>query len=229
MLNIAIIDDDHHQRIDNKKRIKNIDCAIEFCVFDHAYHSDLKKQNHYDIYIFSISKLNEQQFKIIKEIRKINCPAIFILIIDQKFVFEQFFDLQPFLFIRKNQFDRDFKVIVSLIARRYKKEFITLHFVENGRKKDIKIHLITYIEAYSHRVVIHQIKEKSIVVTKNLRDILEDVEKYGIVQIHKSYLVNLSYIKMVKWNQVLITNNVILPVGRKYKDLLFQQYYKSKQ
>ena len=46
----------------------------------------------------------------------------------------------------------------------------------------------------------------------------------NFVQIHKSYIVNLDYLKGINKNEVLLFNNSRLPIGRKYRDLFYERY-----
>ncbi|MGB0175996.1 MAG: LytR/AlgR family response regulator transcription factor [Owenweeksia sp.] len=46
------------------------------------------------------------------------------------------------------------------------------------------------------------------------------------VRVHKSYLVNISFIKKVAGNQIYLSENVTVPLGRAYKDGFLSKYVK---
>ncbi|KAB1154538.1 LytR/AlgR family response regulator transcription factor [Tenacibaculum aiptasiae] len=50
----------------------------------------------------------------------------------------------------------------------------------------------------------------------------------SFVQIHKSYIVNTSYLEKVSGNQVYISNEEVLPLGRAYKEDFLQKFVKYK-
>ena len=50
----------------------------------------------------------------------------------------------------------------------------------------------------------------------------------SFVQIHKSYIVNTSYLDKVSGNQVYMSNEEVLPLGRAYKEDFLQKFVKYK-
>lgn len=49
----------------------------------------------------------------------------------------------------------------------------------------------------------------------------EQLTNKGFIRIHKSYLVNKKNIAKVTSNQVILTNNEVIPLGRKYKNNIY--------
>ncbi len=80
---------------------------------------------------------------------------------------------------------------------------------------------IMYVESERNRVhfVIENMVDKFTEYCK-----LDEVERqflgYGFVRIHKSYLVNISFIKKIKWSEVILKNGKTLPVPKnRYKEV----------
>ena len=83
---------------------------------------------------------------------------------------------------------------------------------QEGEKK-IRIENILYIESCKHYLRIKHINGEC-----EMRGKISNLEKwmsnYGFVQTHRSYLVNVRYMKMVRANEVELDNGEILSVSR---------------
>ena len=53
---------------------------------------------------------------------------------------------------------------------------------------------------------------------KKISTLYQELEYFGFIQIHKSYLVNDKYIDYVTTQEMVLSNQVTLPRGRKFKD-----------
>lgn len=67
-------------------------------------------------------------------------------------------------------------------------------------------------------------KEKEITICGSLKEWKLKLEKCNIIQIHKSYLVNLDYISDVKDMVILDSVKKTLPIGRSYRDFTKLKY-----
>ncbi|MBO5551292.1 MAG: LytTR family transcriptional regulator [Lachnospiraceae bacterium] len=78
---------------------------------------------------------------------------------------------------------------------------------------------IVYIESYRHRIIFHT-EKKNYSIYKPLGEIEEMLAGMGFLRIHKSFIVNLEYVRSVK-NYILTLYdgmNFIVPRGR-YKEV----------
>ena len=85
---------------------------------------------------------------------------------------------------------------------------------------------IIYIESYRHKIVFHT-EDKSYSIYKPLGEIEEMLAGMGFLRIHKSFIVNLGYVRSV--NNYILTlydgMNFIVPRGR-YREVK-QKYINS--
>ncbi|MFK8059249.1 MAG: LytR/AlgR family response regulator transcription factor, partial [Polaribacter sp.] len=87
-------------------------------------------------------------------------------------------------------------------------------------KKIIKLNLeeIYHIEAYGNYVKIYA--DKMILTPQTLSDFLEKLSD-DFIRIHKSFIINFKYLKMIDGNQIILQNDTKLPIGKSFKkDLL---------
>ncbi|AKL94325.1 two component transcriptional regulator [Clostridium aceticum] len=86
----------------------------------------------------------------------------------------------------------------------------------------IKQEEIIYIESISRKLLIVTVKEKFIVSTYTLNQILDKLTE-DFLQCHKGYIVNINYVKKIdKLNNLiqLKETDFRIPIGRKYKEIL---------
>lgn len=91
----------------------------------------------------------------------------------------------------------------------------------NGENIVIPQHEIMYIESTGNYLKLYRNKIKSpIVIYGTLLSISEDLKNDRFIQVHRTYIVNKNFIKTVAQHDLLLTNDVQLPIGRKFKILL---------
>ena len=107
------------------------------------------------------------------------------------------------------------------LKRESSNKITTITYNLNSENIEIPINEIIYIESMGNYIKVHSCKNRMpIVIYKSLLNILNEVKNTDLVQIHRSYIVNKSYISSVEQNKIILLNTSELPVGRKYKILL---------
>ena len=80
---------------------------------------------------------------------------------------------------------------------------------------------IICIESFGHYFKLHlDNNKKTFVVYGTLLNLVKEIENSSFIRVHRSYIVNSGKIANYKENLLTLTNNMIVPVGRKYKILL---------
>ena len=78
---------------------------------------------------------------------------------------------------------------------------------------------IRYIESSGRYIIVHDSGGEYKLKGK-LNDIYERVKEFGFLFIHKSYIVNSSYVSIYKYDAVQMTDGTILPISQKYRKLM---------
>ena len=89
---------------------------------------------------------------------------------------------------------------------------------------NVELRSIKYIKADGDYTKVHFGDSKKL-INNSLRFWVEQLPEALFCQVHKSYIVNVSYIEKVSGNQLIIEDQAI-PIGRTYKDLFFDKYLK---
>lgn len=89
-------------------------------------------------------------------------------------------------------------------------------------KKLIKIDLdaINHLEAYGNYIKVHT--DRMILTPQTLSEFLEKLPN-NFVQIHKSFVINFEHLKLIEGNQIVLQNEVILPIGKSYRKTVLEK------
>ena len=185
---------------------------------------DINKNERYDLIFLDIEmdKINGLEVgHIIRE--KMGDYTTKIIYISSKSIYDrQLFDVQPFHFLKK-PLDRE-KVVkdVLLAIKISNQENKSFEFKENGVTKKFRYSEILYFESNGRKVILTGTDGKY-----EFYERIEEVETrlpYFFIRPHRSYIVNYDFVRQFKYEELLMTNGIIIPVSRgrrkEVKDLL---------
>jgi len=89
-------------------------------------------------------------------------------------------------------------------------------------KKIIKLDFdaISYIEAYGNYIKIYALN--MVLTPQTLSDFLEKLPNH-FLRIHKSYAINFNHLKLIDGNQIVLQNDVKLPIGKSYRKSVLER------
>ncbi len=104
---------------------------------------------------------------------------------------------------------------VTSAATEAKETKPTSVFVKSD-KKLIKLDFdaISHIEAYGNYIKVYT--DHMVLTPQTLSDFLEKLPDH-FLRIHKSFVINFNYLKLLDGNQVLLQNDIKLPIGKSYR------------
>ncbi|MDN5200975.1 LytTR family DNA-binding domain-containing protein [Fulvivirgaceae bacterium BMA10] len=125
--------------------------------------------------------------------------------------------------VKPIEFDRFLKAVFKIQHRienkgenNYTPDFL---FVKSGPSQiKLEYNDIIYIESDGNYIAFHT-KERKYLSRISMSEIAQNLPPKQFLRIHKSYLINLKYLKKVENYRVLISE-IWLPIGRKYKTLI---------
>ena len=87
----------------------------------------------------------------------------------------------------------------------------------------LKVSEIVYVEVMLHYVIYHT-KNGEYRSRSSMKDVEKELFTHSFRRCHKSYLVNLKYVKMIKTLEIEIEGDTVLPISRKWKNSFMQDY-----
>lgn len=95
-------------------------------------------------------------------------------------------------------------------------------FTFNGCEKNVPFERIVYIESKLHKLEFHIMEERMMTYTiyETLNVLEKELQKYGFLRIHQSFLVNLQHIKKVTSYYAVLNNGQRLPIPKaRYREV----------
>lgn len=146
-------------------------------------------------------------------------PTTYLVFVSahESFVFDAP-EYMPLWFVRKSRLEWDmFRAVrkyfeVTAVAR------VSYRMKEGFGYQEVPISDILYMESNGHNLTIHKTDGSRLVKYGSLKAIEKELEGYGFLRIHKSYLVNQKYIKEVARQEIYLTDGSCVDMGRDRKN-----------
>ena len=232
MLKIALLDDDKTALLISKGAIESFFQEKNIVISLDAFSSPINflamaEEENYRLVFLDIDMPEINGLEVGKKLKGFN-PQTDIIYLSQRedLVFDTL-QLHPFGFIRKSRIIQDFASFLEL--------FVNTALNTNRENKKITISCKTetisadidqvmYIEGNRNYQTFY-LKDGSKFDARVLMGELENkLKENGFIRVHKGYLVNYLFIRMIGTNEVKLTNNKVLPLSSKRKDEITEEY-----
>lgn len=151
-----------------------------------------------------------------------NNPIIIFVSARKELVFNSL-SVRPFYFVRKSNYKDDLSTMFVLLKKYLKDEMTFFTFDFYGRKTNIFLKDIYMIESRGHDIIL-KTKNEDYTYRSTMKNILDVLGTETIVQIQKSYSVNIDYIKEIDKGVICLKNGEEYNIGRKFKETVMQKY-----
>lgn len=189
------------------------------------------KNTPFDVVFLDIKMPDVNGFEVAKIIREISGKTIIIFVTTEDTLVYESFDFMPFDFIPKispenSECDRDYFFMSRRIDRTIKRlwhRFIELDKigidVPYGSKIYIPIEDIQLLRSMGNYVEYFVKGQGSFKARRKLDDAMSELDSDLFARVHKSYGVNMSYIKKIDFSQLLITlkDDSMITISRTHK------------
>ena len=231
MIRIAVCDDEQHvldeisQMTATYMRSCNFNFQIDtFCSGEELL-MEIDQSGMYQIVFLDIELTEMNGIRVAVQLRKQYPSMLLVFVSGYSEYYRAAFDVQPFQFLDKPVNEQTFLPLLDRIICHVRNNMEILPFYYNRTYYAINIGDIIYLE--SNRRVITAVCVSGIF---EFYDKLENLEKYleeyqqHFVRIHKSYLVNTSHIRELRYSEVIMSNGMELAISRDNKKYV-REYY----
>ncbi len=95
----------------------------------------------------------------------------------------------------------------------------TIYIKEGHEQTKVKLHEILYLEALKDYTLIITDKKRHCVLS-SIGNLLKENHFQSFIRIHRSFAVQKQFIQKINSSEILLNNNISIPVGRSYKENL---------
>lgn len=183
---------------------------------------ELDMINKYHIVFLDIDLITDDGITIAKQLRDIDNNVMIVFVSSKSNLVFKSFVVKPFYFLRKSNYKIDLMYFFEMLDNYFKKNTL-ISLDSRATKVHIPADSIVYVESHDHQLSIHS-KNEIYFDSSSLYKFLQKVSNTNFVQIHKSYIINLDYLKGIDKGEILLVENTRLPIGRKYRDSFYEKY-----
>lgn len=221
MINIYLCDDNIEDFEEISDFIYSLDLVTRVRIFPHDKTSIKQveeKMSEIDILITEIETKNIDGIKLAKRFRDKEFSGEILYLTREKGRVFDVFETRPLDFVLKDDLEKLGLVLKNTIVDIFSKQndFIILGNISK-RTKILKKN-IEYIESFKRKMIIREKDAKISECYMKVDDMVELLSSESFVRIHKSFIVNLGYVKSVDKNTVYMKNGMGIPMGRAHKD-----------
>lgn len=222
-MNLLVIDDDKNFLEYIKQKIliysfqKNIDLNIEtFSTIPQDIPTDV------DAFFLDIEIGEKNIYPYMDKIRASNMNIPIVILSNYDFYIIKSVKYNIFDFIRKRKLDKELYDTLDRMIPYINKTSPSIYTKINGTYIRIRLADIVYIKVSSHNSELFTIY-KYFDIDKDIKKILGNEYNY-FTRVHRSYFINMLYLQKIQNNTITLTNEVVIPVGKTYKENLLKEY-----
>lgn len=226
-MNIVLVDDDiefsNKLKVDVKLYFKQLDENINFIVLNDSFDT-IKDIDQIDLIFLDVDLNFEMNGIDIGAYLESKFPKIIIVFVSmhEDFVFPAL-SIGFFQFIRKTKYDFDIVKVLKQIEDYLKENLKKICIKMDGRSYVVRLNDIKYIMSIGHDLYINTY-QKEYLIYSSLKKFMDQISFDELVQIERSLVVNLNFIKRMDKTSVITLNDEEYFVGRKYQDELVRKY-----
>lgn len=171
----------------------------------------------FDLLLLDIKLRNDDGIEFGRRLRKKkdDTQIIFISSCSER-VFDAF-SVHPFGFIRKSHFLKDITdVISSFIESRQSGRNSSIVLKVKDSTFTISIHDIIFIEGMrKYQLIYTRGREEPIQIQNSMESLEQQLSDHGFLRIHKGFLVNCRFIKLIGGHEVELSDGRLIPISRR--------------
>lgn len=224
---VAVIDDEAGERDLLKKYLSRFsvenDCPLSVDAYASGDNLLAQYQYNYDILLLDVDMPGTDGINCARRIRALDDGVTFLFVTNLAQYAIAAFEVEAADYIIKPveyyDFSLKFRHALKCAARRGSHE-LTLEAVDGVHR--VKLNDIIYLDVRNHYLTYH-LSDGNIEVRGSMGAHEAQLRPYGFCRIHKSFLINLARVSLIRSNEVVL-GELRLPIGRGYKDELMEQY-----
>ena len=223
MLKIAVCDDEKDIAADLKRDLNVIcerleaACEIDLLFSAEELCRNLDSGTHYDIIYLDIefdrNEINGVEAgRLIREVHHNNTASIVYITWEQKYLDTDMVNTRPLRFLTKPLTFEKIEQTVKTHLKITNYGAGTFAYQKGHDILKVRVKDISYLENHERKVIIHcgQTRDN---YYGTLKQAYQQLKEFDFLFIHASYLVNFDAISVMKYNRLLTTDGVSLPVS----------------
>lgn len=190
-------------------------------------HDCTEHHTHFDLIFLDAALPHEKGKSVAEHLRAVDQTFLLVFITAAPEEVFEMFDYDPAYFLHKQEFDlRMEHALLHLLNRLDTSRQPAMHCVvrdETGCKHTMRFALrdIMYLESVARNIFLYTTEARYHVVCVGFEQLKQDFLSYGLVETHRTCLINVRYLEAVTSSSVMLQNRVVLPLSRRKRAAVF--------
>lgn len=226
-MKIAICDDEQFSRNEIRKYIEQ--CSLNNYtteIYEFSSGEEMirtLKDKHIDIIFLDIEMEKTDGIDVAKLIRINDKKAIIILVSSHKERVFECFECEIFNFIVKPFTQERFNDVFLKALEKYNFLNKTITIKWKSDYWELPIEKIKFFESYRKHVIFHTYEGEFQIVSP-LSDILDELSRFGFIQTHQGYCVNMNLIRRFDGLDIILIDGTKVPMSIRKKAAVMSEY-----
>ena len=214
-MKIAVCDDNAVFRSNIKTEVEHYFQSLDVLVYEYDSGESLlkaKKGTTFDLILLDIEMDGIDGLETARHIREADTQVLIVLLTSHTEYALEGYEINAFRFLAKPlDHEKMVKMLVDVEKQIFSKERISV--LVDGMEHYISEQEIRYVK--SENVYIRIVTgKKSYLVRKTLKEQMKELASPFWFQVHRSYLINLNYVVSFDGKNVILTDDVSIPVSK---------------
>lgn len=153
-------------------------------------------------------------FDVMKRIAEKNSDVAVVYMSNYSSYVTKSFVCRPLGFIRKSDFENDFRLVMYEIKDYLDKKYKTLSLHDGANEITLPLYAISVIEMYDHKMLITFDKRKT-AIRESLNNIEEILKQNNFVKVNRSTMINLRFIKEIDGDCIKLESGDTYTISRR--------------
>lgn len=228
MIRIAICDDNQEYVAIVKEYLNNLNISrMDYDVYfsgEELIASYQISPTKYDVILLDMEMQGLNGIETANLIRQVDDQVIIIFITNYSEYMKESFQCEPFRFLIKPLVFSEIESAFQAIVKKLSKKRNTVVFEQNKTKVRLYCDDIIVCESQGHWTWIYT-KENVYKVCRSLSEFYKLLDETAFVQPHKSFVINMQYIKYIKGKDIVLYHfSRAIPISRSQKKLTVTEY-----
>lgn len=222
LIYIAVCDDEEYYReLTKQLLIQYLDkYQVEYAIDEFSSGEEFCEQcvslTKYDIVFLDINLKEMNGIEIAYKIRSYKKDVYIVFITSYINYALEGYRVDAIRYIMKDSLSISIVECMNTIIKKMEIQINKMELIFIEGKKQIYIEKIFYVESHKHKLVfkIFETGLKEYEMYDKLDNIEFKFKEYGFLRIHKSYLINMKYIKKISSYKIILISNEELPIPK---------------
>jgi len=171
----------------------------------------------YDLYFMDIQMPGLSGIDLVKLLREKGIESEVVFVSSYDTFMQESIYVKPRAFVRKEKLDEDLIKSMKVIQSVFEKKNNPIYIMIGNKREKIYPSQIIFCKNDEHYIELHYANNEILLIRMKISELFVELETFDFIRIHSRYIVNMTYVKKIRRQEIILTNGKTVPISRKYQ------------